>query len=182
MICLVCKQPWLELSMNHTAPEGTNKNEIEVISYYTIQVYLDIALKRFLALLHSNRKKNNRFFTLDLASLFSLMSIDSSGSRRFQGFFCNVAAIMQSSESHLLLFMLACLAFFQNNLRSLFSSMHWIYHRQFENKLSPTRLWVQVVIFCMNADPISRQNYFPFIKDNVTAIFIDTPRLEKSPK
>ena len=44
--------------MNHTAPEGTNKNEIEVISYSTIQVYLDIALKRFLALLHSNRKKN----------------------------------------------------------------------------------------------------------------------------
>lgn len=180
MICLVCKQPWLELSMNHTAPEGTNKNEIEVISYSTIQVYLDIALKRFLALLHSNRKKKQIFHFWPGISFF--FDEYSSGSRRFQDFFFNVAAIMQSSESHLLLFMLACLAFFQNNLRSLFSSMHWIYHRQFENKLSPTRLWVQVVIFCMNADPISRQKYFPFIKDNVTAIFIDTPRLEKSPK
>lgn len=173
MICLVCKQPWLELSMNHTAPEGTNKNEIEVISYSTI------ALKRFLALLHSNRKKKQIFHSWPGISFFF---DEYSGSRRFQDFFFNVAAIMQSSESHLLLFMLACLAFFQNNLRSLFSSMHWIYHRQFENKLSPTRLWVQVVIFCMNADPISRQKYFPFIKDNVTAIFIDTPRLEKSPK
>lgn len=72
--------------MNHTAPEGTNKNEIEVISYSTIQVYLNIALKRFLALLHSNRKKNNRFFTLDLASLFSLMSIVA-GLAGFRAFF-----------------------------------------------------------------------------------------------
>lgn len=71
--------------MNHTAPEGTNKNEIEVISYSTIQVYLDTALKRFLALLHSNRKKN-RFFTLDLASLFSLMSIVA-GLAGFRAFF-----------------------------------------------------------------------------------------------
>lgn len=70
MICLVCKQPWLELSMNHTAPEGTNKNEIEVISYYTIQVYLDIALKRFLALLHSNRKKKHIFHSWTGISFF----------------------------------------------------------------------------------------------------------------
>lgn len=56
--------------MNHTAPEGTNKNEIEVISYYTIQVYLDIALKRFLALLHSNRKKT--YFSLLNWHLFFL--------------------------------------------------------------------------------------------------------------
>ena len=55
--------------------------------------------------------------------------------------------------------------------QSLFSSMHWIYYRRFENKLSPARLWVQVVIFRMNVDPISRQKYFPFIKDNVTSIF-----------
>ena len=46
--------------------------------------------------------------------------------------------------------------------QSLFSSMDWIYYRRFKNKLSPARLWVQVVIFRMNVDPISRQKIFPF--------------------